>query len=183
MIQKDIELLEIYYREALETQKGVINFGDFNKRKLNVFKRLKAKRSIEYFKKIQEIEPDDFRLHFFIGKNYESLNDLENALFFLENSVNLNKNEPILPFEASIVAIKLELNEKALHLIQEAIKRSPEDEMFIAVHAMYLLISGNFTQAQIVINQAFQKKPKDNFIIESCLFSLNIEKRKSSSSK
>ena len=38
--------------------------------------------------------------------------------------------------------------------------------MMIAVHAMYLLIAGNFTEAQNIINKAHEISPRDNFIID-----------------
>jgi hypothetical protein len=51
------------------------------------------------------------------------------------------------PFEASIAALHLDLTDKANSLIKESIKRMPEDHILIAVHAIYLLIAGNFPKA------------------------------------
>jgi len=72
----------------------------------------------------------------------------------------------LLPIEASIAAMHLGLNDKALSLVEEALKRKPEDEYLLAIHAMYLLIDGKFTLSQKIINCAHNKNPKDNFIIE-----------------
>ena len=166
MNQKDIHLADLFYNEALESQKRVIKFGDFKPKSLGYFDKLKAKRAINYFQKLLKIKPDDFRLFFFIGKNYQSLKEFEKAFYYLEKSVELNMQESILPFEASIVAIHLDLTDKAISLVKEAIKRNPDEASLLAVYAMYLLIAGCFTDAQIVINQAFKTSPRDNFIID-----------------
>ena len=166
MNNKDIHLVESFYNEALQSQKSVIKFGDFKAESLGYFWKLKAKRAINYFQKILEVEPDDFRLFFFIGKNYQSLKEFDKAFFYLEKSVELNLNDSLLPFEASIVAMHLNLNDKAISLVKEAIKREPAEESYLAVYAMYLLIAGYFTDAQTIINQAFQISPRDNFVID-----------------
>jgi thioredoxin-like negative regulator of GroEL len=74
------------------------------------------------------------------------------VLLYLEKSVQLNTDEPLLPFEASIAAIHTGLTDKAISLVKEALKRDNKNESLIAVYAMYLLIAGKFTEAQNVIN-------------------------------
>src|SRR5258708_7389735 len=101
MNQKDLDLIQLFYNEALETQKSVLRFGDFQAKPLNYFGKLKAKRAIDYFQKVLEIVPDDFRLFFFIGKNYQSLKDFDKALYYLEKSIELNNEDSLLPSEAS----------------------------------------------------------------------------------
>lgn len=163
---KDDYLIGLFYHEALQTQKGVIRFADFQAKPLGYFGKLKAQRSINYFHEILDVEPGDFRLFFFIGKNHQSLRNFEKALFYLEKSVELNTEEPLLPLEASIAAIHLGLTDKAISLVKEALKRDPENEWLIAVYAMYLLLAGQFTEAQNIINKAHKIEARDNFIIE-----------------
>jgi tetratricopeptide (TPR) repeat protein len=166
MNQNDVNLIELFYNEAIQTQKDVIKFGDFNPKSLNYFGKLKAKRSINYFQKILDTGANDFRLFFFIGKNYQSLKEFEKALHYLEKSVELNSEEPLLASEASIAALHLGLTDKALSLAKEAVNRNPGDESLLAIYAMYLLIAGKFTEAQNIINKAFGISPRDNFVIE-----------------
>jgi tetratricopeptide (TPR) repeat protein len=166
MDQKSIHLVELFYNEALATQKNVVKLGDFNPKSLSYFGKLKAKRAINYFQKVLEVKPDDYRLFFFIGKNYQSLKLFDKALYHLEKSTELNHNDSLPPFEASIAALHLDLIDKAISLIKESIKRMPEDHAFVAVHAMYLLIAGAITDAQNKINEAYKISPRDNFVIE-----------------
>lgn len=166
MKQKDIHLLELFYNEGIESQKKVIKFGDFKSEQLGYFGKLKAKRAIDYFRQILEFEPEDFRLYLFIGKNYQSLQQFDEAFYYLEKSCELNLKDSFLPLEASIVAMHLGKIGKAIILIKEAIRRDPDDAELIAVHAMYLIIDGEFAVSQEIVNQAFKLDPRNNFIIE-----------------
>jgi len=73
MSQTKFNIIELFYNEAIETQKGVFQFTDFNPKPLNFLSKIKAKRAIDYFQKVLEFIKDDFRVFFFIGKNYQSL--------------------------------------------------------------------------------------------------------------
>lgn len=166
MKPKDIHLLKLFYNEGLESQKKVIKFGDFKPEPLGFFGKLRAKRAIHYFQQVLAFEKNDFRLYFFIGKNYQYLGQLEKATYYLEKAGKINTYDAFIPFETSIVAAQSDDIEKAINLITEAIRRNHEDAEMVAVHAMYLAIRGDFRLAQSIINNAFKMDPRNNFIIE-----------------
>jgi tetratricopeptide (TPR) repeat protein len=162
MTASEIDTFNLYYKEACETQKGIIILGDYRPVRLGFFGKLKAKKAIRLFEKALIIIPNHYQSLFFIGKIYQRLEDYEKSLQYIEAALSLEEENHSIPQEASLVAMHLNLIDKAIEYSKEALRRKPDDFALLGNHAMNLLIAGFFKEANTVIEKALDINPKDH---------------------
>jgi tetratricopeptide (TPR) repeat protein len=162
MTQDRIELFNFYYKKACKAQEGIIILDEYRPANLGFFGKLKAKKAIKLFEMALEIFPDHFQSLLFVGKIYQRLKDYEKSLKYLEAATEHEKENHMAPQEASLVAMHLNLVDKAIEYSTEALRRKPDDPALLGNHAMNLLIAGAFTKAYETIEQALTVNPKDH---------------------
>ena len=162
MTENQIELFNFYYGKACKAQEGTIILDEYRPASLGFFGRLKAKKAIQLFEKALEIFPDHFQSLLFIGKIYQRLKDYEKSLKYLEAATEYEKENHMAPQEASLVAMHLNLVDKAVEYSTEALRRKPNDPALLGNHAMHLLIAGAFTKAYETIEKALAINPNDH---------------------
>jgi tetratricopeptide (TPR) repeat protein len=155
------EIFNLHYTEACKQQKGLILLGDYRPRRIGFFRKIKVKKAINTFEKALAIFPDHFQSLFFIGKLYQRVGDYEKSLQYLETALGIEKENPNLPQEASLVAMHLNQIEKGIAYSKEALNRSPDHIAILGNHAMNLLIGNFLTEAQEIIERALKLDPSD----------------------
>lgn len=72
------------------------------------------RESIEHFREALEHYPDDWEIHFYLGKAYQYLKDHEKSLPHLEEAWRLNPGDSLVNFELGVVYHLLNQREKAI---------------------------------------------------------------------
>jgi tetratricopeptide (TPR) repeat protein len=109
-----------------------------------------------------QIAPNHFQSLFFLGKIYQRMEKYEAALSYLERALEIERENFSIPQEASLVAMHLNLIDKAIKYSNEALKRNPNNVVLMGNHAMNLLIAGKDKEAKAIIDKAVNIDPNDH---------------------
>ncbi len=150
-----------YYDDACKAQEGIIILGNYRPKGVGFFEKLRAKKAIRLFEKALMIHPESSQCLFFVGKIYQRLEEYQKALSYIEAAMVYEKGNENLPMEASLVAMQLDLVDKAIELSAEAVKRKPDASYVLGNHSMNLLITGHDQDAKDTINKALLSDPND----------------------
>lgn len=101
--------------------------------------------------------------HLLIGKAYQSLGDHRESLDWILRAVVINPENHILYKEASVQALYLRDEMKALYYSGEAMKRKESDPILMGNHAVNLLITGDNSGSLKLIDEALEIDPNDSF--------------------
>jgi len=159
----DQEIKEFNLQYALATKKmnGILISDSYRPKCLSFFEKMRARKAIKHFNNALAIAPKHWQSLFFIGKIYQRLADYEKALSYMEKALEYeNSNFNILQ-EASLVAMNLNLIEKAIYYSEAALRKNPDSIELMGNHAMNLLIAGKDLQAQQIIETALALEPHD----------------------
>jgi len=154
MTEQQIEEFDSLYQQACEKMEGLIILDGYRPKDISTSEKLRANEAIEYFVQALVIYPYHYQSLFFIGKLYQRLGNYEEALSYLEASLNIETANYSIPQEASLVAMHLNQFDKAIEYSNEALKRSPNNIALLGNHSMNLLIAGSDDEALAAINKA-----------------------------
>ncbi|WP_161595844.1 tetratricopeptide repeat protein [Flavobacterium pectinovorum] len=141
---------------------GIVILENYRPKKIGFFEKRRAKKSIRHFENALAIFPEHFPSLFFIGKIYQRFGEYEKALLYFEKALEIEKENYNLPQEASLVAMDLNLIDKAIEYSNEALQRSPNNFALMGNHAMNLLIAGEDEIAKEIIEKAVKLEPNDS---------------------
>jgi tetratricopeptide (TPR) repeat protein len=118
-------------------------------------------QAVALFTRCLEIVPAAFGCHWFIGKSYQAMGDHDRAMEAFEKATALNKDNPDIPREACVEAMRLGDAAKAERYAQDACKRNREDAGLVANLAVALLMGNKPKEALAQAEKALRMAPKD----------------------
>ena len=99
----------------------------------------------------------------FLAKSHQSLGEHRIALDWLIKAMDIEKENHVLPKEASLEAVHLRDIKAAVFYSAEALRRKPKDPELMGNHAMNLLIAGDDAHSLQIIQEALSLSPSDEF--------------------
>jgi len=169
------------FEEGNRLSKGIIIIKGTAESKLNFWNKRKAKKAIKHYKECLSLIPNHWQINWLIAKVYQALSENKKALNHFEIAVEIEKNNPDLPREASISAMDSGNVDLAVKYSQEALNREPNDSGLYCNHAVNLMVLGNDNEAISYIKKAIEMEPNDE--INKYAFSLindvaNVQKKR-----
>lgn len=161
MTDEQIKKFNSLYQKACEKMKGLIILEGYRPKGIGFFDKLRANKAIKYFDQALSIYPENFQSLFFLGKLYQRLGNYEKALLYFETALKFEQANHNIPQEASLVAMHLNLIDKAIEYSKEALRRKPDDFALLGNHSMNLLIAGLDNEAKETIDKAISLNPSD----------------------
>jgi tetratricopeptide (TPR) repeat protein len=149
------------YNNGCKKMKGIVILDGYRPNGIGFFKKLKAKKAIKYFEEALSIAPENFQCLFFLGKIYQRTSEYGKSLACFEMAMEYEKENHFIPLEASLVAMNLNLIEKAIEYSNEGLKRKPNDIALLGNQAMNLLIAGLDNDAKATIEKALEINASD----------------------
>ncbi|WP_299261854.1 hypothetical protein [uncultured Aquimarina sp.] len=138
--------------------------------KLDFWKKRKAKKAIKHYTECLNLIPNHWQTNWLIAKVYQVMSENKKALNHFEIAVEIEKENPDLPREASISAMDSGKVDLAVKYSQEALNRQPNDSGLYCNHAVNLMVLGNDNEAIKWIKKAIEMEPNDK--INQNVFSL-----------
>ena len=138
--------------------------------KIGFWNKRKAKKAIKHYSICLSLVPNHWQTNWLIAKVYQALSENENALNHFKIALEIEKDNPNLPREASISAMDSGNIELAVKYSLEAINREPNDSGLYCNHALNLLVMEKDQDALKWIKKAMEMEPNDG--INKNVFSL-----------
>jgi len=158
------------FEEGNRLSEGIIIIKGRAESKLNFWNKRKAKKAIKHYKECLNLIPNHWQTNWLIAKVYQALSESKKVLNRFEIAVQIEKNNPDLPREASISAMDSGYVDLAVKYSQEALNRAPNDSGLYCNHAVNLMVLGNDNEAINYIKKAIEMEPNDE--INKYAFSL-----------
>jgi len=162
MTDEQIKKFNSLYQQACKKMEGLIILESYRPKEIGFFDKLRANKAIKYFDQALSIYPEHYQSLFFLGKLYQRLAKYEKALLYFETALKFEHSNHNIPLEASLVAMHLNLFDKAIEYSKEALRRKPDDFALLGNHSMNLLIAGFDSDAKETIDKAITLNPSDN---------------------
>jgi len=134
--EKGIKILEDLYQEQsdVDIRNNLINalfaYGGY----LNDNYVLESEKSIKYFKRIIEIDPNNYRAHYNLGIAYFDLNRFEEALTSYKIAISIKPDYKHIYYNIGLLHEENENLEKAIEAYEKALKIDPD--YTYAMHAL-----------------------------------------------
>jgi len=134
--EKAIKILEELYQEQsdVDIKNNLINalfaYGIY----LNDFYVLEYEKSIKYFKRIIEIDPNNYRAHYNLGIAYFELKLFEEALNSYKNAISIKPDYKHIYYNIGLLHEENENLEEAVKAYESALEIDPD--YIYAMHAL-----------------------------------------------
>ena len=161
LTEQQISDFNTAYNNGCKKMEGIVILDDYRPNSIGFFEKIKAKKAIKYFEEALAIFPESFQCLFFLGKIYQRTGNYSKSLACFELAMEYEKENHFIPLEASLVAMNLNLIEKAIEYSNEGLKRKPNDIALLGNQAMNLLIAGLDNEAKATIEKALQINSND----------------------
>ncbi|KPJ71194.1 hypothetical protein AMJ52_08865 [candidate division TA06 bacterium DG_78] len=96
-----------------------------------------------------------------LGKTYQVLDSHDKSLYWFEEALKIEKNNPDVYREATIEALSLGNSEKAIMYSEKALSLAPNNAGILANHALALLLNRQGDEALKTIKKACELDPND----------------------
>jgi tetratricopeptide (TPR) repeat protein len=128
----------------------------------NFLARKHIKEAVSLLQRCLEIWRDSWAAMWGIGKAHQALGNHLAALGWFERAMRIEESNPDIYREATIEALSLGEEEKALTYAKKALELKPDDDGLQANLALALLLNRKGEEALNEINEACTRNPKDN---------------------
>jgi tetratricopeptide (TPR) repeat protein len=163
LTENQISEFNTYYNNGCSLQKGIILLDGYKPKNLGFFEKMRAKKALKSFEKALEIYPESWQSLFFIGKIYQRMREFQKSLSYIEKAMVFEKENHVLPQEASLVAMHLNEIEKSIEFSKMSVTISPENFALLGNHSMNLLVAELDDEAKDTIEKALLINPNDDY--------------------
>lgn len=139
--------------------------GSHSVGKPGLFARQKLRRAISCFEQALEINPEGWPSMWALGKIYQRLGEVKQALDWFERAHAARPDQPDVAREAGLAALELGDGNAALRYCEAAISTSSDDPGLVSNLALAHLITGDLSQAQRSAEEAVARAPDDEISI------------------
>ena len=151
------------FNDAVTRLKPLVAIGGYSPKKLTQEEGRQVRTCIRDLNACLGFASNHWQSMVFIAKGHQALGEHRFALDWLIKAMDIEKNDHVIPKEASLEAVHLRDINAAVFYSTEAIRRKPNDPELMGNHAMNLLISGNDALASRTIQDALAVDPSDEF--------------------
>jgi tetratricopeptide (TPR) repeat protein len=125
------------------------------------FARRRLKKAIVCFQRALSIAPENWPSLWVLGKIYQRLGQLDEALKYFRHAFALDPTHPGVAREAGGAALAVGNGAEAIRYCEAALAASPNDHGLVANLALAYLISGQTDTALQKAREAVDRDPKD----------------------
>jgi len=158
---KKIAYFNFVYNRATARMEKIVFADGYNNKALGFFDKRKLKKSIRQLEECLTMAPQHFQTMVFIAKAHQRMGEHQKAFAHLEKAYTIEPGNKIIPTEASLEAMHLQMLDKALFYSAAAVKLEENDVRLLGNHAMNLLIAAQDEEAKRTIEKALKLDPKD----------------------
>jgi tetratricopeptide (TPR) repeat protein len=117
--------------------------------------------AIVLFERALEINPQNWSAMWYIGKVHQRLREPAEALGWFERSHRSNPSQADVVREASLSAMEIGCNNKAISFALRAVELQPTSPGLCANLALAYLLAGHLSEAEVAIRRAVIADPSD----------------------
>lgn len=124
-------------------------------------KAVVLQRAIEMLEIIAEKAPGNWRVCWLLGKAWHALGHSDRAHAWLNQAFEHEKEETVIPRELSGICLELGRAAEAARVSEHAVGCEPDSPELIGNLAVAYLIDGRIKEAEMTIQAALRRNPKD----------------------
>jgi hypothetical protein len=151
------------FHNAVTGLTPLVAIGGYSPKKLTQTEGRQAQACIRDLEACLGFASNHWQSMVFIAKGHQALGEHRRALDWLIKAMDIEKNDHVIPKEASLEAVHLRDIKGAVFYSAEAIRRKPNDPELMGNHAVNLLIAGDDILASRTIQDALAVDPSDEF--------------------
>ncbi|MBF9142071.1 tetratricopeptide repeat protein [Hymenobacter properus] len=158
------DLLPIFnqhYEKGWKLMQEVVILEGKASSKPSFWQRWQGRRAVSQFKKCLRLVPSHWPTHWGLGKVHQGLGEHALVLASFEEAFRLQPQNPDVVREASIAAMNAGQPVLAVQYSAAALALSPNDAGLMCNHAINLLVTGNDSDAAMLIATAVNLAPED----------------------
>jgi tetratricopeptide (TPR) repeat protein len=147
------------YNQACRLSDGLMIIDGKPRKRPGPLERSRLQEAIHLFQQVIDLNPTNWQSMFFIGKAFQSLEELEPALTWFLRAHDCVPTNRSVAKEIGGTACRLGQHDVAINVIQAAIKEHPEDAALYVNLGLSYLISGKPTDACNAFERAVGLEP------------------------
>jgi len=149
------------YEKGVALSKDLISLDGRPQKELSQAEREQLNQAIEYFERVIQINSQNLKAMWIIGKIWQRLNEHKTAFRWFVRAHEMDPSQPDVAREASIAAMEVDQPLEAILFCERAIAARPGDPSLKSNLALALLFSGKPKDAQKVARESLKQAPKD----------------------
>ena len=153
--------------------KGLVILDGQPRNKPGFFGKRRLRKSVQLFEQVIQLNPKNWQSMFFIGKNFQSLGEFQQALDWFMRAHNIVPENPSVAKEIGLVAAQIGRHDIAIPVMESVAQLNPKDAALHFNLGLSCLMSKRLELAHRAFAQAVELEPQQ--ILNRKLLNLTID--------
>jgi len=163
------------YARANELSVGLILLDDVPQKKLGFFRKRRLRKAIELYQHVIEINPASWQSMFFIGKAFQSLEELQQSLDWFMRAHKCVPKNPSVAKEVGYAASRIGKHDVAIQAMEVAAKQNPNNAALHCNLGLSCLMAGKATDACSAFERTVELEPERDVNKQLLAFAREVE--------
>jgi tetratricopeptide (TPR) repeat protein len=148
------------YARANELSKGLVILDDVPQKSLGFFQKRRLRKAIEIYQQVLEINPANWPSMLFIGKAFQSLGELEQALSWFVRAHESVPDNPSVAKEVGSAAGRLGKHDVAVRVMEAIAKQNQDNAGLQTNFGLSCLMAGKTADACRAFERTVELEPQ-----------------------
>ena len=166
------------YARANELSKGLVLLDDAPEKSLGCFEKRRLRKAIELYHQVLELNPASWQSMVFIGKAFQSLGELEQALSWFSRANECVPDNPSVAKEVGYAAGRLGKHDVAVRVMEAVAKQNQDNAGLQTNFGLSCLMAGNVAEACKAFARTIELEPQRDVNKKILAFAKEVESGK-----
>jgi tetratricopeptide (TPR) repeat protein len=176
--EEQIKLHNDLYARANELLKGLVIIDGTSKKNLGFFEKRRLQQAIKLHQKVLEINPANWPSMFMIGKVYQSIDDLDQALKWFLQAQEFVPDNPSVAKEVGYAAGRLGRHDIAICATEILVRQHPNNAGLQTNYGLSCLFAGKVADALKAFERTVELEPERDANKKLLAFAKEVESGK-----
>ena len=160
LTEEQIKLHNDLYARANELLKGLAMLDDAPQKSLGFFQKRRLRQAIELYQQVLGLNPVNWSSMVMIGKAFQSLGELEQALSWFSQASECVPDNPAVAKEVGYAAGRLGKHDVAVRAMEAVVKQHPNNAGLQTNFGLSCLMAGKVTDACKAFGRTVELEPQ-----------------------
>jgi tetratricopeptide (TPR) repeat protein len=166
------------YAQANELMKGLLILDGIPEKSLGFFQKRQLRKAMGLHQQVLELNPVNWPSMFAIGKAFQSLGELENALSWFTKAHECVPDNPSIAKEVGYAAGRLGKHDIAVRVMEAVVKQHPNNAGLQINFGLSCLMAGKLADACIAFERTVELEPQRAVNKKLLAFTRDVESGK-----